>query len=284
VRVVKNVGLDFNGAPLVSVSPTGVLAYVPSGTGTSRLVWVSREGAEQPITDTPARYQSPRLPPDGNRIAVNMSGNPRVFDITRKTFTRMTADDSVGLGFTAWDPRGTRVAFRSRTGMRWIDVDSARRSQPLLGSTGVRGIPNSIGPDGDTLAFTRQDGETSGDVYVASLMGRSPPRPVVRTPAYEGCAQLSPDGRWLAYASNESGRFQVYVRPFDESQRRFAVSSDGGSYALWRRDGRELFYRNGNKMMAVTVCGVERRLFFVALLMPSTIEERRRCSRRTQLP
>ena len=160
MRVVKNVGLDFNDAPLVSVSPAGVLAYVPSGTGTSRLVWVSREGAEQP--------------PE--------SGTSR----------------------------------------------------------------NSIGPDGDTLTFTRQDGKTSSDVYVASLMGRSPPRPVVRTPAYEGGAQLSPDGRWLAYASNESGRFQVYVRPFDESQRRFAVSSDGGSYALWRRDGRELFYRNSN--------------------------------------
>jgi len=253
VRVLENIGLDFNGVPLASFSPSGTLAYVPVGTGTSRLVWVSREGVEQPITDSTARYQSPRLAPDGRRIAVHMGGSLWIHDSVRRTFTRTTSDDAVGSGFTAWDPDGKRVAFRSRTGMRSIEVDSGKRSLPLQGSTGIRDIPNSVSPDRDTLAFTRQDGETSGDIYVASLSDRFPPRPVVRTPAYEGGAQFSPDGRWLAYASNESGRFEVYVRPYDESQRRFAVSSDGGSYPLWRRDGAELFYRSGNKMMAVSV-------------------------------
>jgi hypothetical protein len=240
VRVLENIGLDFNGVPLASFSPSGTLAYVPVGTGTSRLVWVSREGVEQPITDSTARYQSPRLAPDGRRIAVHMGGSLWIHDSVRRTFTRTTSDDAVGSGFTAWDPDGKRVAFRSRTGMRSIEVDSGKRSLPLQGSTGIRDIPNSVSPDRDTPAFTRQDGETSGDIYVASLSDRFPPRPVVRTPAYEGGAQFSPDGRWLAYASNESGRFEVYVRPYDESQRRFAVSSDGGSYPLWRRDGAEL--------------------------------------------
>ncbi len=179
---------------------------------------------------------------------------------------------SSGSGFTTWNPDARRVAFRSRTGMRWIDVDSGGRSQAFAGSTGSRDIPNAFGPDGDALVFTRQDGETSGDVYVTSLSGRFPPRALVRTPAYEGGAQFSPDGRWIAYVSNESGFFQVYVRPYDESQRRIAVSTDGGSYPMWRRDGKELFYRSGNKMMAVTVASTGSDL---TLSVPRVLFERR---------
>ncbi len=253
VRVVENVGLDSNGAPLASASTSGMLAYVPGGSGASRLVWVSRDGSEQPITALTGHYQSPRLAPDGRRIAVNMEGSLWVYDTTRGTLTRMTSDETIVSGYMAWDPLGKRVAFRSRTGMLSADADVASRPRPIEGISGLRDVPNSIAPDGDTLAFTRASDETGADVYVASLSGRFAPRPVVRTPAYEGGGQFSPDGHWLAYASNESGRFQVYVRPFDDSQRRFAVSSDGGSYAAWRRDGKELFYRNGNKMMAVSV-------------------------------
>jgi len=272
VRVVEKLGLDFNGTPLASVSAAGILSYVPVGTGTSRLVWVSRDGAEQAITGSAARYQSPRLSPDGARIAVHMGGNLWIHDIARGSDTPMASDDVIGSGFTTWAPGGHRLAFRSRTGMRWVDVDIAGRSQPLEGSVGTRDIPNSFGPDGDALAFTRQDGETSGDIYVMSLSGRFPPRPLVRSPAYEGGAQLSPDGRWFAYASNESGIFQVYVRPYDQTERRYVVSTDGGSYPVWRRDGKELFYRSANRMMSVNVASAGQEL---SLSPPHMLFERR---------
>ena len=253
VRIVSDVGVDFNGAPLASLSPTGSLVYAPGGTGTSSLVWVSRDGVEQRVTDSTRRYQSPRLAPNGRAISVQMGGNLWIHDTVRNTFARATPEETIGTGFTTWAPDGKHLAFRSREGMRWLEVEGGGRSQPIRGSSSVGDIPNSISPDGKTVVFTRQDAETSGDIYTVSLNDGSPPRPVVKTPAYEGGAQFSPDGRWLAYASNDSGQFQVYLRPYPGPERRVPVSTLGGSFPLWRRDGKELFYRNANKMMGVDV-------------------------------
>jgi hypothetical protein len=93
----------------------------------------------------------------------------------------------------------------------------------------------------------------SSDVNVLSLEGERRPRPIVRTSGFDGGAQFSPDGRWLVYASDDSGSMQVYVRPFPGPERKWQVSSDGGTAPRWNRNGHELFYRNGNKMMAVSV-------------------------------
>jgi serine/threonine-protein kinase len=107
----------------------------------------------------------------------------------------------------------------------------------------------------------RQNAQTSRDVYVLSLTGRSGPRPVVNTSAYEGGPQFSPNGHWMAYASDESGQMQVYVRPFPGPDRRWQLSSQGGTQPLWNRNGSEIFYRMGNKMMVVDVsAGVDRLL------------------------
>jgi Tol biopolymer transport system component len=253
VRVVDNIATDVNGIPLAAMSNAGMLAYAPGETGTSRLVWVSRQGLEQSITDAPKHYQSPRLAPDGRRVVLQIGGDLWINDLARTTSTRLTSSDTVGTSFPVWSADGTRVVFRSRIGMRWIDVEGGGGGHAIPGSTGIEDFPNSLSPDGDTLAFLRQSVDTSGDIYVASLHGSSPPRVVVGTPVYEGGAQFSPDGRWLAYASNESGQLQVYVRPFPGPDRRAAVSTQGGSFPLWRRDGKELFYRTGNRMMGVDV-------------------------------
>ena len=93
----------------------------------------------------------------------------------------------------------------------------------------------------------------SGEVFVLSLDGEPSPRPLFTSPAYEGGAALSPDKRWLAYCSNESGRFEVYVRPFPDASRKLVVSTSGGNQPVWSRDGKELFYRNGSQMLAVPV-------------------------------
>jgi Tol biopolymer transport system component len=110
-----------------------------------------------------------------------------------------------------------------------------------------------VSPDGGTLAFVRFTADTSADVYVLSLKGEPQPHALLKGPAYEGGPQFSPDGRWLAYASNESGQFQVYVRPFPSPDRSWPVSTQGGTQPRWNRDGKELFYRIGNKMMVVDV-------------------------------
>ena len=214
VRMVENVAVDSAGAPHASVSSSGSLVYPSSGIGTSRLVWVSRQSAEQPITDTPRPYQNPRLAPDGRRVVVQANGDLWIHDVMRATFTRLTSEETSGNANPIWTPDGKRVVFRTLTGMHWIDADGGGRSQPLPGSSSAADIPGSVSPDGETLAFLRQTATTSGDVYALSLRGDSMPRAVVNTPAYEGGAQFSPDGRWMAYASDESGQFQVYVRPF----------------------------------------------------------------------
>src|SRR5262249_37087332 len=149
-------------------------------------------------------------------------------------------------------PDGKNVVFRTRTGLYSIDAEGSGRFQAITG-TSVGDIPSSISPDGETLAFNRQTADTSSDVDALSLRGEPHPRAVVKTPAFEGGAEFSPDGRWLVYASDESGQMQVYVRPFPGPDRKWPVSTEGGTSPRWNKNGREVFYRNGNKMMAVDV-------------------------------
>ena len=146
------------------------------------------------------------------------------------------------------------MVFRRLCGLYWIATDGSGQSEAIAGSLSGD-LPCSVSRDGDTLAFMRQNAQTSRDIYVLSLRGQSPPRPVVSTSAFEGGAQFSPDGHWMAYASNESGQMQVYVRPFPGPDRRWAVSTQGGTQPFWNRTGKEIFYRIGNKMMVVDVSG-----------------------------
>jgi serine/threonine-protein kinase len=165
----------------------------------------------------------------------------------------LTSETALGNSAQVWTPDGKRIIFRTRTGLRWINADSSGRPQSISGSTSLQDIPTSVSPDGDTVAFVRQSAGTSGDVYVLSLSGEPKPHALLNTPAYEGGAQFSPDGRWMAYVSDESGKMQVYVRPFPGPDRRWQVSTQGGTQPAWNRNGEELFYRNGNKMMVVAV-------------------------------
>jgi Tol biopolymer transport system component len=253
VRVLENLAVGTTmDAPLAALSDAGSLAYAPSDAGTTRLVWVSRQGVEQPITDTARRYQYPRLASDGRRTVVAAAGDLWIQDTARATFTRLTSEQTVGNAFPVWTPDGTHVLFRTLTGMYWTGADGSGHPQTIAGSLSGD-LPCSVSPDGDTLAFMRQNAQTSRDIYVLSLRGQSRPRPVVNTPAYEGGAQFSPDGHWMAYTSDESGQMQVYVRPFPSPDRRWQVSTQGGTQPVWSRSGKEIFYRVGNKMIVVDV-------------------------------
>jgi len=209
---------------------------------------------EESITERPRRYQYPRLAPDGRRAVVAAAGDLWIQDIARATFTRLTSEQTVGNAFPVWTPDGTRVLFRTSTGMYWIAGDGSGHPEAIAGSLSGD-FPCSVSRDGDTLAFMRQNAQTSRDIYVLSLRGEPRPRPVVSTFAYEGGAQFSPDAHWMAYASDESGQMQVYVRPFPGPDRRWQVSSRGGTQPLWSKNGKEIFYRAENKMMVVDVSG-----------------------------
>jgi serine/threonine-protein kinase len=123
----------------------------------------------------------------------------------------------------------------------------------VIAGTGPNDYAGSISPDGKHLLFVRVTPETSGDIYQATLDGDSDIRLILQTPGYDGSAQLSPDGRWLVYTSDESGQQQVYLRPFPGPDQRWQVSTQGGTQPIWNRSGREIFYRDGDKMMAVGV-------------------------------
>ncbi len=252
IRVVDNLAGDFAfGAPFAALSNSGSLLYMPRASA-SGLVWVSREGAEQRIGDAPRRTAYPRISPDGHRIVSYADGELWIQDTARPTFTPLTSEGFGATPIPAWTPDGKRIVFHTRTGMRWIDVDAGRESQPIP-DTGSGDYPTSVSPDGTTLAILRLMPDTFGDIYVLDLHGHEKPRALVNTAAYEGGAKFSPDGHWLAYVSDASGQMQVYVRPFPEGNRRLPVSTDGGTHPLWSGDGKNLFYRNGNKMMVIDV-------------------------------
>jgi Tol biopolymer transport system component len=252
VAVLKDIGLDQYGAPSLSISAAGSLAYTPAGHATRRLVWVTRQGVEQRITDVTRRYRNPRLSPDGQRIMVEVTGELWIQDIARSTFTLLTKGDTLGNSFAVWTPDGQEVLFRTLTGIRRLNAGGGEASQAIP-STGLFAMPTSVSPDGQTLVYIGQTTETAGDVNALSLQGEPHPRPVVQTPGYDGGGWFSPDGRWLAYVSNESGQFQVYLRPYPGPDRRVPVSTEGGTHPRWNPNGKELFYRNGNRMLGVDV-------------------------------
>ncbi|HEX7668950.1 MAG TPA: hypothetical protein VF395_05180 [Polyangiaceae bacterium] len=247
---VLNLPAGVGGLPALAVSRTGALVYAPTS-ATGRFVWTSRDGVEQPLNETLHAYANPRISPDGRRIVVQSSGDLWVQDVARGTFTRLTSNDAQPVSYPVWTPDGQRVVFRTGNGMRVIAADGSGREEAIA-ATSLNDYPSSGSPDGKTLVFARLgSATTSADVYVVSLEPKAEPRALVSTPAYEGGPRFSPDGRWLTYVSNESGQMQIYVRPFPGPDRKWQVSTQGGTHPVWNGNGKELFYRVGNKMMAV---------------------------------
>jgi hypothetical protein len=249
-------GSTFGGAEF-GASADGSLAYVPGGlSGAGRtLLWVDRKGAAQLLPAPPRGYISPRLSPDGRWLAVSIEGTNLglwLYELARGTLTPLTA--SVPIPFPIWTPDGKRVTFTFGGAFNpyWMPADGSGAPERLTTSENAQ-WPGSWSPDGHVLAFTELDPTTGWDIWVMKLEAERKPRPFLQTLSNEYGPMFSPDGRWLAYGSDESGRQEIYVRPFPGPGGKSQISTEGGTEPVWARNGQELFYRNGDKMMAAAV-------------------------------
>jgi len=249
------------GAAQYSISATGTLVYLAGGVvaSQSRLVWVSRKGEEQVLTVGPHDYEFPRISPDGRRVAVTIAEEEQqiwVHDISKDTLTRLTFEGNSNSNPT-WYPNGTRIAFGSNqshpgpNNLFWLPADGSGRAERLSTSDYTHS-PNSFSPDGQLLAFVETNPNTGRDVWVLKLTDRKA-QAFVQTPAEETAPAFSPDGRWLAYSSNESGRREIYVQAYPGPGGKWQISTDGGQEPVWNPRGGQLFYRSESKIMEVDV-------------------------------
>ena len=247
-----------------AVSDAGVLAHRAVSVR-HRLVWFDRHGKTQGAPFPILEQGEPSLSPDDTRVAF-LRLDPKtksdiwLWDVKRNSTTRLTfdaADDWLPL----WSPDGTRIAFASqqRSGVPGIcqlylkPSDGAAGERLILETPGDT-HPNGFFPDGKALLYDTRDPATKQDLWVLPLSARSKPIPFLRTTFNEGQGQVSPDGRWIAYTSDESGTWEVYAQPFPRTGGKWQISTTGGAEPRWSADGKELFFIGGNrKLMAAPV-------------------------------
>ena len=247
------------GAAQYSLSATGSLIYIPGGVQADqrRLVWVTRNGAEQAVAAPARTYVYPRLSPDGQRVGVGITEEDSqiwLYDFSREALTRFTFEGHQNLN-AIWTPDGKWIAIQSnREGplnIFWQRADGSGGLEHLITSE-YNNFPMSFSPDGQLLAFGEVNPTTGYDIWVLRLSDRKA-QPLLRTPFNESAPRFSPDGHWLAYISDESGRFEIYVQLYPGPGGKWQISTEGGREPAWNPNGRELFYRNGDKMMAVDI-------------------------------
>jgi serine/threonine protein kinase/Tol biopolymer transport system component len=247
------------GGAQYSFSDTGRLAYVTAENAVTEypIVWVSRKGAVTPLVTQPGTYADPRLSPDGKKLAMTVlrDGNWDiwVYDLERGVPSRLTFEDSTETE-QVWSPDGQDLVFSSdKSGTDNLyrkRADGSGETERLTDSDQAEWA-SSWSSDGRHLALTSS--HAGFDLQVLPLQGDRKLETFLSTPFREANAAFSPDGRWLAYDSNESGRLEVYVRPYPPAGGRWQVSDGGGATPRWSRDGRELFYRTDTGIMAAPI-------------------------------
>jgi dipeptidyl aminopeptidase/acylaminoacyl peptidase len=253
VPVVAQVVTLPSGTAEFDIATDGTLVYASGGTGTApsrTLVWVDRQGREEAVKGAPLRpYLVPRLSPDGTRVALEIRDQENdiwVWDLGRETLTRVTFDPGLDRA-PVWMPDGRRLVFSSQAGgatgaLFWQAADGTGRAERLAPGPNVQ-IPTAVSPDGTRIVFMEGFAATRADVMALTLDKDHTIQPLVQTPFAELNGEISSDGRWLAYQSNDSGQDQIFVRPFpDVTSGLWQVSTSGGAQPLWSRNGQELFY------------------------------------------
>ena len=289
VPLLERPEIDPSGSAAFAVSAAGTLAYVPRATAipVRSLVLVERAGRTTLLSETRAAYSHPRLSPDGRRLAVAIESETGsdvwIYDLERGSRTRLT---SGGVNrFPLWSAEGTHITYQASRGASATifsrSADGSGEAAPLISTSGdptglsrsLAGLlpgtmpvftsanphlPMSWSTDGLNLAFDERKPSAERDIWVVSRDGS--PSPFLVTPFDEFAPAFSPDGKWLAYVSDESGRAEVYVQPFPGPGPKWPISTDGGTDPVWSSDGRELYFRRGSALLAVTVtAGAEFR-------------------------
>jgi Tol biopolymer transport system component len=262
VRLADGIPYVDTGAAAFAASHTGVLLYrnsppreassrgapapAASVVGDRPLQWVSRTGRGENAAE-PAEWTGVDLSPDGRRAAVHrhdaQGGDVWIFEAGQSTPSRFTFDAAQDNSSPVWSPDGSRIAFSSRRNGRfglYIKLADNSRAEAQVLDSELPVVPMSW--SGDRLVYWTSDPRTAGDVWAVQPTGDTKPSPVLQTRSDERNPQVSPDGRWIAYSSNETGRSEVYIRPFPEGDGRIQVSVNGGVFPRWRRDGRELYF------------------------------------------
>ena len=237
--------------PQAAFSREGTLVYAPGGAPRkfARPVWVDRRGKVQPVGMPPRSYRQMSLSPDGRMLAIIIA-DPRndvwVQDLDRSTLTQRTFGAEPD-GVT-WTPDGKHIAYGSRrNGKRAFSLPRDGSGEPEPFAYG------DFSPDGKLVATVQGNPSTGLDLWVQPVEGPRRQQPFLQTPFTEAGPKFSSDGRWIAYGSDESGQYEIYVRPYPGPGGKWQISTEGGVQVIWSPTGKELFYRNGQKFMAVTV-------------------------------
>jgi serine/threonine-protein kinase len=250
VPVISQVATTGVGASEVAVAGDGTLVYVPSAglAGSRSLVWVDRRGREEPMAAPPRLYQYPRISPDGKRIAVSTFDQQRdlwLWEPTGGMLTRVTSDPGVK-SFPVWGSDSRRLFFASeQAGPRNLfsqNADGTGTVERLTDSPHYQN-PTSISPDGRRLVFFETRAGTEALLMQLAVDGTRQVTPLFATPFQNFNGEVSPDGHWLAYQANDSGAFEIYVRPYPNvNDGHWLISIGGGTRPLWARNSQELFY------------------------------------------
>jgi serine/threonine-protein kinase len=259
VPVLRQVALKASGVAEFDVSGDGTAVYLPGGNQVvdRRLVWVDRQGHEEPIHLPPNGFQIARLSPDGRRLALDINdGRKRdiwIWDVQTERLQRLTNDALQDVG-PVWMPDSRRLIFSvgppGRGNLVWQVFDGSAPAEPLTHSPHGQ-YASAITSD---FVIFREENPPDTDLMIMGLNPSRQPRPLLKTPFAELNGEVSPNGRWLAYEANDSSRVEVYVRPFpDVNASRTLVSTNGGSKPVWTRDGKELLYVEGETLMSVAV-------------------------------
>ena len=251
VPVIQGVQTNSSRGPSAyTFSNDGLMIYLPGQDvtqtgGFRRLLWVDRDGNEVPLPEI-RDFRVPVVSPDGQRLAVVVVNNGIndiwTYDLTRNTLSPLTFNEATDF-YPLWTLDGNRIVFSSARddgGLWWKAADGTGQAEPLL-----TGIPNaratSFTPDGSQLVY-----DADGDLFLLTLNSDTPPQRLLQTEFYEGRAAISPNGRWIAYESNETGQLEIYVRSFpDVEGAKYQISNaaGGGEWPKWSSSGNELFFR-----------------------------------------